>query len=149
IHTLPAKDVVPADHPRNLGVIGEFGTETAAEAFAQADVVLVVGSTWWQPDYVPDARFIQIDRSPRHVGMLFPVDVGLVGGAAQVLPQLLDQTRPRRSQAWERLVEDLKSSWERSRHQGDAAVADPAPLVDGDGGDGGVAPHQVVAALQE
>lgn len=148
IHTLPAKDVVPADHPRNLGVIGEFGTEPAAEAFAQADVVLVVGSTWWQPDYAPDARFIQIDRSPRHVGMLFPVDVGLVGGAAQVLPQLLDQTRPRRNQEWERLVEALKSSWERSRRQGDAAVADPEPLAGG-GGDGGVTPHQVVAALQE
>ncbi|HEX6989034.1 MAG TPA: thiamine pyrophosphate-binding protein, partial [Bacillota bacterium] len=146
IHTLPAKGIVPADHPRNLGVIGDFGTEPAAEVFAQGDVVLVVGSTWWQPDYVPNARFIQIDRSLRHVDMLFPVDVGLVGTVADVVPRLIQQVRPRRNQEWERLVADLKASWDEKRRAGDAAVADPEPLARGDGG---VPPQRVVAALQE
>lgn len=160
IHTLPAKDVVPPDHPRNLGVVGQFGTEPAAEAFGEADVVLVVGSTWWQPDYVPAARFIQIDRRLRHVDLLFPVDVGLVGDAAQVLPRLvdvLDGMPSRGRDRWVRRVEELKASWERDRRRGDAAAASDHPL-DGTGGAaangrarraGQVAPQQVVAALQQ
>jgi len=80
---------VPAGEPRNLGVIGEFGTEAAADALGRADVILVIGSTWWQPKYVPDARFVQVDTRPEHIGMTFPSDVQLVGDSGNVVSALV------------------------------------------------------------
>ncbi|MDI3299345.1 MAG: thiamine pyrophosphate-binding protein [Bacillota bacterium] len=91
VHTLPALGLIPWDHPLNAGVVGEFGTPAAARLFGQADVVLVVGSTWWQPEYAPDATYIQLDTALPHVGMAFPVDIGLLGDAAATLNALIER----------------------------------------------------------
>lgn len=110
VHTLPAMGIIPARHPRNLGVAGVFGTEAAAEALGMADAVIVIGSTWWQPEYVPEARYIQIDRDPRHLGLTFPADVGLAGDAGFVLSELIGKVSPSAGRDdWEEEIHRLKS----------------------------------------
>lgn len=147
IHTLPALGLLPGDHPLNLGVIGKFGTDAAAAAFAEADVVLVVGTTWWQPGYVPDATFIQIDREPAQIGALFPVDVPLPGEASDVLAALTAELERRRRAANGRPATGRPKPLPRRR-----AVAEQDPAADGVAGANGVAgvdPRQIVAALED
>ena len=43
-----------------------------------------IGTTWWQPEYVAeDARVIQLDIVREHIGLTFPVDLGIWGDAVR------------------------------------------------------------------
>lgn len=149
IHTLPAAGIIPADYPRNLGVIGEFGTEPAAEAFAQADVVLVLATTWWQPKYVPSARFIQVDREPRHLGMLFPAEVGLAGDVKDILPQLSQRLSSASGRDdWDQLVHDLHNRWRKQVSSVTSDATNGRPL-DHDRRVRAVAPQRIIGVLQD
>lgn len=152
IHTIPAMGIIPTAHPRNLGVIGEFGTPMAADAFSQADVVLVIGSTWWQPEYVPDARFIQIDHHRANLGLTFPADVGLAGDAGRVLSSLLNMVQGGRRDPWRHTVERLRAALAESLGTDRGSAHGEVPLAAGNGRQdprGGVSPRQVMAALTE
>jgi len=91
IHTMPALGIIPADNAWNLGVVGRFGTQAAAYVAGQADLILAVGTTWWQPEYMATgARVIQVDKVREHIGLTYSVDLGVWGEAADVLPRLLE-----------------------------------------------------------
>lgn len=107
VHSMPALGLIPADSPWNVGVIGKFGTQAAAEMLGQADLVVAVGTTWWQPEYVSQtAKVIQIDKTRDHIGLTFPVDLGVWGDAADVLPRLT-----------ERLSSSSRSEWAQVAHR--------------------------------
>jgi pyruvate dehydrogenase (quinone) len=89
---LLGKDVFPDDSPFTTGTIGVFGTSATATVVAEADTLLLLGTSFPYISYLPDAkrvRGVQIDRNPERVGLRFPVEVGLVGDAAETLRQLL------------------------------------------------------------
>lgn len=112
VHSLPAVGMIPFDCPANLGVVGEFGTEAAARAMAQADAVLVVGSTWWQPDYVPSgARIVQVDRRLDHLGMTFDPDIAVWGDADQVVPRIAGRVRRTPRPEWRQFVQAQRQAW--------------------------------------
>src|SRR5690606_15818779 len=48
VHSMPALGLFPADHPCNMGVVGKFGTKAAAHMLGRADLIIAVGTTWWQ-----------------------------------------------------------------------------------------------------
>lgn len=96
VHSLPAAGIIPPDDEWNLGVIGKFGTQAAADAFGRADVVLTVGTTWWEPEFAADdVQVIQVDIAREHLGMTFPADIGVWGDAALVLHRLAEGVGPR------------------------------------------------------
>lgn len=136
VHSMPAIGMIPADHPWNLGVIGKFGTQAAADVLAQADLILAVGTTWWQPEFVPGrARVIQVDSAMHHIGLTFPVDLGVWGDAAQVLPRLSGAIERAYRPAWAERVSQARAAW-------DAEVAQAASA-----GSGPLHPAAVVAAV--
>ncbi len=88
---LLGKAVLPDDHPHVTGGIGMLGTLPSQEAMERCDALLIVGSTFPYLEYYPkpdQARGVQIDRDGQRIGLRFPVDVGLVGDAAETLRQL-------------------------------------------------------------
>lgn len=117
VHSMPALGLLPADHPWNMGVVGKFGTQAAAEVLGRADLVVAVGTTWWQPEYVSArARVIQIDKTRDHIGLTFPVDLGVWGDAADVLPRLaqrLGEKRSRWGDTARRVRQELRDEVER------------------------------------
>lgn len=136
VHSMPALGTIPSEHPWNLGVIGKFGTQAAADVLAQADLILAVGTTWWQPEFVPArARVIQIDSAMHHIGLTFPVDLGIWGDAAVVLPRLLDAVGRSYRPEWAERAGQARRSW-------DAEVAQMAAPADGP-----LHPAAVVAAV--
>lgn len=118
VHSMPALGLVPADNPWNMGVVGKFGTKAAADMLGQADLIIAVGTTWWQPEYVaPEARVIQVDKTRDHIGLTFPVDLGVWGDAADVLPRLAERLSPSNKSQWgetaRRAREELRAEVER------------------------------------
>lgn len=90
IKALRAKELIPDDHPLTVGGLGLLGTRPAVEAMERTDVLFMIGTDFPYPDFYPhQARTIQLDIDPTHIGRRTPVDVALVGDAAETLDLLL------------------------------------------------------------
>lgn len=95
--TPKAKGVFPEDHVLSLGVFGLAGSPQAdAMMFSEeTDLLLAVGTSFneaathaWDPRLVKDKKLIQIDVDPREMGKNYPLQVGVVGDAKQVITEL-------------------------------------------------------------
>ena len=90
---------IPTDHPRSVGMLGFYGTDTAREAVGSADLVLVAGCALgeqttfgWRPDlFADDAPIVQIDADPSQINRVYRVDQGIVGSADAVLGVVADR----------------------------------------------------------
>ncbi len=92
IATLPAKGLIPDDHPNNLGQLGQLGTEPAEQAMKQTDLVILAGTAYPYREYLPNkAPAIQIDVDPRVIGKYYPATVGIVGDLGPALSWLTDK----------------------------------------------------------
>jgi acetolactate synthase I/II/III large subunit len=139
VTTAAGKGVFPETHPLALGVFGTFGTEAANAAITSADMVLAIGTklgpsdtAWENRDLLDPTRqtFIQIDIEPKNASWNFPAEHVLVGDAAGVLRQLIDdvssQSSGRRA-AGEARVAGLRR--EHGYFDAPSYNADDAPLL--------------------
>lgn len=120
--------------PFAAGTMGHLGSTASAHLLGNCDTLLIVGSNDPWTEFYPKpgaARAVQIDIDGRKVGNRYPVEVGLVGDAAETLRELggrLDSGlagadvggRADARKQWRAEVEEQVSSWralseERSR----------------------------------
>ncbi|WP_449536286.1 thiamine pyrophosphate-binding protein [Ferdinandcohnia sp. Marseille-Q9671] len=96
-----------------LGGIGQGGNPHAKELFQQSDVVLLVGDLWWPEEYVPkQATIIQIDIARENIGNGIPVEVGVVGPAETLVPQVTENLQNHAAdQAWVTQIQTAKETW--------------------------------------
>ena len=95
-YTTPiSRGVIPEDH--ELAFLN-----ARAKAFAEADVLLAVGTRFnyvlqfgRPPRFAADLKVIQVDVNPSQLGWNRRVDVPIVGDARAVLQQLVAAARPR------------------------------------------------------
>jgi acetolactate synthase-1/2/3 large subunit len=93
--TLSGKGAIAEDHPLSVGVTGSMGTSAAAAAFAEADVVLLVGTKsgsgatygWTLPR--PGQSVIGLDIDPAELGRAFGLDAAMLADARAGLSALL------------------------------------------------------------
>ena len=96
---------IPASHALSVGMLGFYGTETAREAIARADLVLALGCALgeqttfgWRPDLFADAAQVaQIDVDPAQLNRSYAIDQGLacdVGASLELLTERIDQREP-------------------------------------------------------
>ncbi|EKP95359.1 thiamine pyrophosphate-binding protein [Thermaerobacter subterraneus] len=142
VSTLPGLGAVPAEHRHYCGVLGEAGTQAAADVMGAADVALVVGSTWWQPAFVPRGlKVIQVDIRRAHLGMTLPVEVALAGPAETVVSALRDGIKPQARESWHAFWERARATWHAELQEADAAAqgrgAGPGTRAGGRGGAAG------------
>ena len=92
IHTLPAKTVIPDDHPYSIGNLGKIGTKTSYQTMQDADLLIMVGTNYPYVDYLPkkNIKAIQIDTNPEIIGHRFDINVGIVGDSKVALHQLTE-----------------------------------------------------------
>jgi pyruvate dehydrogenase (quinone)/pyruvate oxidase len=98
VKALLGKAVIPDDSPYNIGGLGLLGTEPATDAMAEADTLLMVGTSFPYMDYLPkpgQAKGIQIDIKQEKIGIRYPVEVGLVGDSKLTLSALLPLIHPK------------------------------------------------------
>ena len=137
--TAAGKGVFAETHPLALGVFGTFGTHAANAAVSSADVVLAIGTklgpsdtAWENRDLLDPTRqtFIQIDIEPKNASWNFPAEHVLVGDAAGVTRQLIDDVRSKNS--GHRAVGEARVADLRRRHgyfDAPEYMADDSPLL--------------------
>ncbi|KKK05853.1 thiamine pyrophosphate-binding protein [Micromonospora sp. HK10] len=126
--SLLGKPVLDERLPFHAGVLGEVGTTAAAQLMGGCDTLLLVGTTDPWTDWYPlpgQVRTIQIDIDGRRIGTRYPVDVALVGDAAETLRALLARVRERPQQQWRGVVEGAVDRWREAAAERAAAPADP------------------------
>lgn len=111
--SLGGKGLFKEETPYLLQGIGEGGNPHAAEVFKEADVVLLVGVTWWPEGYVPEnARIVQIDTHLETAHKGIPVELGVKGRAEQVVPLLLQSLEGyKKNSEWQTRIEETKEKW--------------------------------------
>ncbi|MBN6186504.1 pyruvate oxidase [Aneurinibacillus sp. BA2021] len=90
--TLPAKGVIPDEHPYCLGGLGLLGTKPAYDAMQKADILFMIGASYPFTGYLPEhACTIQLDIDAGQIGKRYAVDIGMVGETKQTLTQLMER----------------------------------------------------------
>jgi pyruvate dehydrogenase (quinone) len=111
---LLGKAVLADDLPYVTGSIGLLGTKPSYEMMKQCDTLLVIGSSFPYIEFLPDegqAKAVQIDISPRMLGLRFPMDVNLHGDAAITLRELLPLLHRKPDRAWRDKIEGWIHDW--------------------------------------
>ncbi|HYG60175.1 MAG TPA: thiamine pyrophosphate-dependent enzyme, partial [Symbiobacteriaceae bacterium] len=142
ILALGGKGMVDGNHPLVMGGVGTGGSDAAHRALKECDTLLVAGSTWWPPKYMPaNATVVQIDRCVANIGEWMPGTFGLAGDCRQVLPTLVYDLRTRpgidRSEWVDRLT-GWKQAWQKVVDQ-EAGIPNP---------EGAIPPAVLVRAVQ-
>jgi pyruvate dehydrogenase (quinone) len=112
---LLGKAALADDRPWVTGAIGLLGTKPSWTMMNECDTLLVVGSSFPYPEFLPkegQARGVQIDLDGRLLSIRYPMEVGLVGDSAETLRALRPLLRPRDDRSWrERIENDVRKWW--------------------------------------
>jgi pyruvate dehydrogenase (quinone) len=126
VTSLLGKPYVDESLPYAAGTMGHLGTTAAAYVMSECDTLLIVGSHDPWTEFYPapgQARGVQVDIDGRQVGDRYPVEVGLVGDAAETLAALLPLLPAR--DGWRMDVEAAVADWHRLAAERAALPADP------------------------
>ncbi|MFC3883561.1 pyruvate oxidase [Bacillus songklensis] len=138
ILTLPAKGVIPDEHPYCLGGLGLIGTKPSYEAMQDADTLIMVGTSFPFTGFLPDhARTIHIDYDASQIGKRYPVDVGLAGDTAHTLTSLTELLKEEKNPTFLEKCQDNMKKWQKKMEGEENDEAVP------------IKPQRVVKALQK
>lgn len=123
VTTMPAKGVLPENHPLSIGTVGRSGFECAARASREADLIIAVGARFsdnntanWRQGSIYDiskSKIVQVDLDYSEVGRNFPVALGLVGDARFFLEDLTASVgRVGHWADWLARVQNFRAEWE-------------------------------------
>ncbi|MCA1359134.1 thiamine pyrophosphate-requiring protein [Bradyrhizobium sp. IC3069] len=108
------KAALPDDLPWVTGSIGLLGTEPSYNMMMECDTLLMVGSAFPYAEFLPkegSARGVQIDIDASMMSIRFPMEVGLIGDAAETLRALLPRLKPKSDGAWRQGIQDDVTTW--------------------------------------
>ena len=96
VHSLRGKECVEASNPFDVGLTGVLGMPAGYHALLEADGLLMLGTDFPYRQFFPtDARVVQVDKRPEHLGRRTRVEVGLHGTVAETVQHLLPHLRAR------------------------------------------------------
>jgi pyruvate dehydrogenase (quinone) len=111
---LLGKAALPDDLPYVTGSIGLLGTRPSWDLMQGCDTLLMVGSSFPYSEFLPEegkARGVQIDLDGRMLGIRYPMEVNLVGDAAETLKALIPRLRRKEDRSWREQVEAGVKEW--------------------------------------
>jgi pyruvate dehydrogenase (quinone) len=111
---LLGKAVVPDELPWVTGPIGLLGTEPSYKLMMECDTLLMVGSAFPYSEFLPKegkVRGVQIDIDAGLLSIRFPMEVGLVGDAAETLRALLPRLDQKPAGEWRKTIESNVRDW--------------------------------------
>jgi acetolactate synthase-1/2/3 large subunit len=125
--SLNAKDVLPGDHPLNVGVPGLYSRASANQVLLEADLVLFAGSkagnqvtlNWQVPPL--STKVIHLDIDPGEIGRHYPDTLGILADAKLGLAELAAALAAAPGDAgaraaWTRRAQDLAAAWRDDWH---------------------------------
>jgi acetolactate synthase-1/2/3 large subunit len=104
----------PANHPRNLGMMGMHGETWVNKAIQDADLIIAIGMrfddrvTGNLKTYAQSAKKIHIELDPAEINKNVRVDVAIVGDAREVLEDLLTEVEKCDRPEWLAYIDAIK-----------------------------------------
>ena len=111
---LLGKAVVPDEYPWVTGSIGLLGTKPSWELMTNCDTFFMIGSGFPYSEFLPkegDARGVQIDIDAGMLSLRYPMEVSLVGDAAETLRALLPLLDQKTDDAWQKRIAHWTEDW--------------------------------------
>src|SRR5204862_4601778 len=113
---LLGKAAVPDDLPFVTGAIGLLGTKPSWDMMMDCDTLLMVGSNFPYPEFLPEegkARGVQIDIDGRMLSIRYPMEVNLTGDSRETLRALIPLLQRKTNRDWRWKIEDDIRKWWR------------------------------------
>ena len=133
IKPLLGKACVPDDSPYTTGGIGLLGTAPSQEAMETCDTLFIVGTSFPYIEFYPkpgEARGVQLDMNPMRIGLLYPVEVGLVGDSRRTLQALLPLLEEKKDRSFlEKAQHGMKKWLQLMEERGTRASSPMKPQV--------------------
>ncbi|HEY1560953.1 MAG TPA: thiamine pyrophosphate-requiring protein [Caulobacteraceae bacterium] len=111
---LLGKAALPDDLHWVTGSIGMLGTKPSYDLMTECDTLLMIGSGFPYSEFLPKegkARGVQIDLAPDMLSLRYPMEVSLVGDAAETLRALLPMLQQKEDKAWRETIAKGLSKW--------------------------------------
>jgi pyruvate dehydrogenase (quinone) len=111
---LLGKAALPDDLPWVTGSIGLLGTKPSYDLMTECDTLLMVGSGFPYSEFLPkdgQARGVQIDLKPDMLSLRYPMEVNLVGDAAETLRAILPMLRQKTDSNWRKTIGGWMTDW--------------------------------------
>jgi pyruvate oxidase/acetolactate synthase-1/2/3 large subunit len=109
--TFRGKGVIDEDHPLYVGSHGTIGSTASTKLVDDADLLIVIGSSFSDMTQIPVKKTVQIDINPLMIAKQYPVEVGLLGNIAEILPQLLGMVQEKERPDYLEEIKILKNEW--------------------------------------
>jgi pyruvate dehydrogenase (quinone) len=132
---LLGRAALPDDLPFVTGPIGLLGSRASYDLMKDCDTLLMIGSSFPYSEFLPpegQARGVQIDIDPTMIGLRYPMDAQLVGGAKETLQALIPRLKRKEERSWRQEVERNVEEWWKlveSRAMMDANPINPQRVV--------------------
>ncbi|MBS2532835.1 pyruvate oxidase [Catenulispora sp. NF23] len=116
--TLKAKEGLEDGNVFQIGQSGLIGNPATREAFETADALLMIGTDFPYPEWLPDKTpTVQIDVHADHIGRRTPVDVGIVGDAGLSVTALLKRLRGKQDRTHLERARSDYEDWQNRQHR--------------------------------
>ena len=109
VTTFRGKGVIDEDNEFYVGSHGT-GSTAATELVLNCDLLIVIGSSFSDMTHLPEKKTVQIDIDPMMIGRQYPVEVGLYGNSAELVPHL-DLVRENKRVEYLEEISKLKKEW--------------------------------------
>ncbi|MBO3724701.1 acetolactate synthase large subunit [Actinomyces bowdenii] len=142
VTTLTALDVMPSDHPLNLGMPGMHGTVAAVGALQRSDLLVCLGArfddrvTGKPSTFATRASVIHVDVDPAEISKIRTADVPIVGDLAEVVPALTRAYRtatadngPADTSAWHAEIARVRATYPTDWTDTDDGLLQPQEVI--------------------
>ncbi|MDD1764279.1 MAG: thiamine pyrophosphate-dependent enzyme [Methanobacteriaceae archaeon] len=109
--TFRGKGVIDEDHELYVGSHGTIGSTASTVLVDDCDLLIVIGSSFSDMTQIPSKKTVQIDMNPLMIARQYPVEVGLLGNSAEILPQLLGMVQEKKRPEYRDEIIILKKEW--------------------------------------
>ncbi|HEX2856529.1 MAG TPA: thiamine pyrophosphate-requiring protein [Propionibacteriaceae bacterium] len=127
VTALLGKEVVPGDIPYHTQQVGLLGSRPSYDMMQNCDTLLMVGTNFPYSEFLPptgNARAVQIDIVPEHLGIRYPTEVNLWGDTRSTLTALLPMLTEH-GRDWQNDIVKQMQEWENEVREVGMADADP------------------------
>jgi pyruvate oxidase len=111
ITTFKAKGVIDESEMLDVGCHGGVGSTAAARLMQKADLLIAIGSSFSDLSQIPQKKTVQIDINPLMIARRYPVEIGLIGNSAVMIPKLTDKVKEKHNADYLDEIVRLKQEW--------------------------------------
>ncbi|MCW4007564.1 MAG: thiamine pyrophosphate-binding protein [Candidatus Bathyarchaeota archaeon] len=123
VTTFRAKGIIDEDHALCAGCHGGIASTAAASLVRKADLLIVIGCSFSDLTQIPEKRMVQVDINMKMIAKNYPVEVGLIGNSAVLIPKLAEKVREKQNATYLKEIAQLKREWlEQLRREADPSL---------------------------